>query len=321
MSGQNTVTIRQSMDMFHDFITTSRAKNTARTYDFAVHLFAMQLEKIGIDPETSPTLLLTGRTFEQFPVYLLNNEQGYSKRSLVTWLAGWNRYRRWLIRERLIPAPDAFEVEALADTIKEVRDRRHARMTRLPKTDDADRIIQAARDIETPSPRQERDLAIALFFYTSGCRAAEVSSLRVKDLDLQSLSGRVIGKGDIEGEIFFTQETANAIQTYWKVRGWAGPNDPVFARHDKGAGKKHKQLGTKAIWNTFNELRELAGIEKGKFSPHWMRHAAAMEVQRTGHDAIKTAKFLRHHGLGTVKVYAEATSQEMRELHREAFGK
>lgn len=312
------LTIAQTFDEFYNYLLSSRSPHTARAYDFAVRLFADHVRKSGIDLSGSPTLL-TSRTFEQFPPYLLR--LGYQKRSLVTYLAGFERYRRWLIRERLIPAPDAFELEQLNDIITEVRKKRHARLTRLPKLDDAERIIQAARDIDQPSPRKERDLAMALFLYTSGVRAFECAKLKCKDIDLTDLHGVVIGKGDLEGEIFFTQETADAIRTYWTARGWWGPNDPVFARHDKGAGKKHKSITPTTVRNVVDQLRELAGIEKGKFSPHWMRHAAAMEVQRTGHDVIKTAKFLRHHGLGTVQVYADATSEEMRELHREAFGK
>ena len=147
------ITITQSMDMFHDYILTSRSAHTARAYNFSVHLFAAHLKKNGIDLNGSPTLM-TSRTFEQFPIYLLNLKS--SKRSLITYLAGFTRYRRWLIRERLIPAPDAFEAEVLADTITEVRARRHARLTRLPQIDDADRIIQAARDIQTlPLGRKE----------------------------------------------------------------------------------------------------------------------------------------------------------------------
>jgi len=315
---EQTITIRQSMADFHNELFTKVSENTLRCYDYSVRLFAEYLEKIGIDLDASPTLL-ANRIFERFPADLL--EHGQSKRTLVTYLAGFTRYYRWLIYERLIPAPDAFDAQALATKIQEVRSRRHSRMTRLPKLDDADRMIQAARDIDTPSPRKERDLAMVLFFYTSGCRAFEAAGLLVENLDLSDLSGHVIGKGDSEGRIFFNQATADALRIYWKARGWSGPHDPVFARHDKKAGKKHIKLSTRSIWDIFDRLREAAGIDAGKFSPHWMRHAAAMEVQRTGHDAIATAKFLRHHGLGTVKVYAEATDDEMRDLHREAFGK
>lgn len=85
----------------------------------------------------------------------------------------------------------------------------------------------------------------------------------------------VVGKGDLEGEIFFNRETAEAIRAYWTARGWSGPNDPVFARHDRGAGKKHKPITPTTVRNIIDQLRELAGIEKGKFSPHWMRRASA----------------------------------------------
>ena len=96
-----------------------------------------------------------------------------------------------------------------------------------------------------------RDRAFLLTLADTGLRVHEACNLRRGDLDWNEGKAMIIGKGNQQAMVRFSTRATDALMDYLKARGKIDGGTkvalsalPLFARHDKGAGKKIKPLTT-----------------------------------------------------------------------------
>ena len=148
-----------------------------------------------------------------------------------------------------------------------------------------------------------RDRAIVIFALSSGCRRSEISKLNVEDIDLDNRTALVIGKGDKERKVHFSQECALLISEYLS-------NDP----RNEGPlflNKYGTRLSDAGIYEIIVKLREMANLPAG-FSPHWLRHTYGHEMISRGADINFIAEGLGHSNLDTTRVYTKIPTDELR---------
>lgn len=308
--------ILESAHLVYEDATTSRAKATARSYRYAMQLFLAHLQEAGLSPD-SPTTQLTTRHFAGYPSYLAR--QGFSKQTIKVYLSGMRFYYNWLVREACIAPPDYAETLIIQDAMRSINRKQETRLARHPKTGQAEKMVDTAPLLAYDSPIRERDVALAHFLYSSGCRNAEACGLTVGAIDLEERSAVVIGKGNNQHKIFFDQAAADALRAYWQARGWAGLTDPAFARHDRRTGKDHKSISTTTARQIVDDICALAGIQKGKFTPHYFRHAFAITLLRETHDLALVQDLLGHKRADSTRVYAKTDSDELRDRHHQVY--
>ena len=138
----------------------------------------------------------------------------------------------------------------------------------------------------------------------------------------------VIGKGDKQAVVRFSTRSMKALKDYLSHRaaldGGSGkplPSLPLFARHDKGAGKKIKPITTATGRNIVKERVKLAlGKEaQGKITPHSFRHYFVTTVLR-GSGNLKLAQELaRHSNIQVTQRYAHLSDDELDKGYYEIF--
>lgn len=84
------------------------------------------------------------------------------------------------------------------------------RLPRYLSIEEVERLIAAGK---TP-----RDRAMLEVFYSTGCRLSEVAGMRLEDIDFESRTIRVIGKGDKERIVLFGRPAKDAILANLKGR-------------------------------------------------------------------------------------------------------
>ena len=96
-----------------------------------------------------------------------------------------------------------------------------------------------------------RDCAFLLTLADTGLRVHEACNLRRGDIDWNEGRAVIIGKGDKQAVVRFSTRSLTALKSYLSSRaaqdGRSGhplASLPLFARHDKGAGKKVKPITT-----------------------------------------------------------------------------
>lgn len=169
--------------------------------------------------------------------------------------------------------------------------------------------------------RTLRDRAFLLTLADTGLRVHEACGLRRGDIDWYEQKAVIIGKGDQQAVVRFSNRAIVAIKDYLQFRaridGITGKplgSLPLFARHDKGAGeKKIKPMTTTTGRNIVAErVAEALGPEMiGRITPHSFRHYFVTCVLR-GSGNLKLAQELaRHKNIAVTQRYAHLSNDEL----------
>jgi integrase len=96
---------------------------------------------------------------------------------------------------------------------------------------------------------------------------------------------------------------------------------PLFARHDKGAGKKIKPITTTTGRNIVTDrVRQILGDELvGKITPHSFRHYFVTTVLRGTGNLVMAQKLARHENIETTKRYTHLADDELDKAYFEVF--
>ena len=307
--------ISEAIDLSYESAISTRSFNTARTYRYAFKAFMEFLDSQDVS-NTSPIEILNMEQFIRFPAWLAINQ--YSKKTINVYLAGAKYFLNWLVINGTI-SPVYSETLRYEMAVKQISRKRESRLPRTPEKGAVEKIIEAVKSLNEPTPRKERDIALILFLVTTGCRNNEMVQLRIKDIDLAGHKALVVGKGNKERRVFFNSEAAESLDKYWSVRGFREKTHPAFARHDKGTGKKIQKLTTTSVRNIVDEVTAVAGLDKGTFTPHYFRHAFAIKMLQETHDLALVQDLLGHSSPASTRVYAKIYPDDLEKAHKEVW--
>ena len=161
--------------------------------------------------------------------------------------------------------------------------------------------------------RTDRERALIEVLFSTGCRITEALSINVKDIkwNLPKPEVKVIGKGDKEGIVYFSARSISVMKKYLASRNH--DSEWLFC-NDRGGGQMKRENAEKI----FRQLRELAGLEDKKLSPHTMRHTTATVAAKVA--PIQVVKeILRHEKIDTTMVYAETSIDDIKTYHSRAI--
>jgi integrase len=145
--------------------------------------------------------------------------------------------------------------------------------------------------------------------------------LKISDIDLKESKVYLVRKGDQEAVVRFSKRSLATLRDYLNARakldGASGrplPSLPLFARHDKGAGKKIKPITTTTGRNIVEQrVRESIGEDAvGTITPHSFRHYFVTTVLRGSGGNLKLAQALaRHRNISVTQRYAHLSDDEL----------
>ena len=165
--------------------------------------------------------------------------------------------------------------------------------------------LLAAPDQQTSQGR--RDYALLLFLYNSGARADEVAQLIIRDLQLDSLFVRILGKGKKERQCPLW--TAN-VGVLVSLIGDREPSGRVFLNR---CGRSITRFGIHTMVEryAFKARIKMPSLASKRVSPHSIRHSTASHLLQAGVDINTIRAWLGHVSLETTNIYAE-TNLEMK---------
>lgn len=324
--------IAETMNKYLATVKTARSEHTARTYANALSVFGRVLKERWQDPETTPTEKLSEDAIAWLASYLKNFASA-TERLYLTAVAGFYEY---VAAERL----GDVNLPRLRLLIRQRARRPGIRLPQFP-AEDIERVIHFMSDpanLAVPSGedsaslrlREIRDRAFLLTLADTGLRVHEACALRRGDIDWNEGRAVIIGKGDKQAVVRFSKRSMKALKDYLSLRasldGGSGrplPSLPLFARHDKGAGKRVKPITTTTGRNIVTErVTQILGEEAlGKITPHSFRHYFVTTVLR-GSGNLKLAQELaRHSNIQVTQRYAHLSDDELDKGYYEIFEK
>lgn len=156
----------------------------------------------------------------------------------------------------------------------------------------------------------KRDRAILEFFLSTGCRVAEVGNVKISDIDFNHRTLLVIGKGNKERRVYFTERCKRAILNYLKDRK---DNTEYLFVSKKAPYKKLNNRGYQVI---VKNMQRMANIEMN-ITPHTFRHTMATNALRSGMAPECIQQILGHNDVGlTLRVYARVAQTEVEYSYR-----
>jgi integrase/recombinase XerD len=173
-----------------------------------------------------------------------------------------------------------------------------------------DQLLNAP-DLELTLGR--RDRAVLETLYATGCRASEVSGLRLADLDLIGGSARCIGKGDKERVVPLGSRAREALTVYLArdrgslLRGQTGVSS-VFIT------SRGRPLSRVGLWTIVKTHARAAGLPQS-VSPHTLRHSFATHLLAGGADLRVVQEMLGHASIATTQIYTRVELSRLREVH------
>ena len=208
------------------------------------------------------------------------------------------------------------------------------RLPQFPRSD-IEKIVEASLPVPQNSNEQQylrdlRDRAFLLVLADTGLRVHEACNLRRGDIDWNEGHAIIIGKGNKQAVVRFSVRSMDALKDYLKVRGKLDGNSgrsmsslSLFARHDKGAGKKVKPMTPTSGRNIVEEkTRQILGDDAvGKITPHSFRHFFVTTVLNASGNLKLAQELARHSNISVTQRYAHISDDELDRGYFEIFDK
>jgi integrase/recombinase XerD len=162
------------------------------------------------------------------------------------------------------------------------------------------RLIDAAR---TPF---HRTLLITL--YASGARNAELTHLKVSDIDSQRMVIHIQGgKGRRDRDVMLSAKLLVELRAHWH-RLRRKPSFWLFPGNHLHSGDQ--PIDTKTVWYACKEAALRAGIKK-KIHPHTLRHCFATHLLEAGADLRTIQILLGHRDLKETTIYLHLSERHL----------
>lgn len=322
------LTIAQAVENYLESVKLARSLNTGRTYANAMHLLLNVLKENRVDPQASPISKIT----EDAVVWMAIALKDFAPASEQLYLAATSGFFKFLAAEKLaeINLPRM-------DLLRQQRARRAGqRLPQFPR-DEIEKVLLFVNNITINLSddrdlrlRAMRDRAFMLTLADTGLRVHEACNLRRGDIDWNEGRAVIIGKGNKQAVVRFSRRSLGALKDYLSARavvdGASGrplPSLPLFARHDKGAGKKVKPITTTTGRNIVSErVRQALGDEaEGRITPHSFRHYFVTTVLRASGNLKLAQELARHASIQVTQRYAHLSNDELDKGYHDIFEK
>ena len=156
-----------------------------------------------------------------------------------------------------------------------------------------------------------RDKALILIMYSAGLRIAELASLSIKNIMKDHSCAKVLGKGNKERMVYFSEEGTKALKEYLLERKKSINNDMVFLN------MKGKPLSVPGIRWIIKYYGERAGIPKN-IHPHALRHSFATHLVNSGCDIRVVQDLLGHANISTTQRYTHVDMERLKQVYLKA---
>jgi site-specific recombinase XerD len=141
---------------------------------------------------------------------------------------------------------------------------------------------------------------VLMMLYATGVRRAELTHLKVTDVDSQRMVVHIKGgKGRRDRDVMLSPKLLEELREHWrrlrrKPRLWLFPGNPDHCGD--------QPIDTKTVWHACREAAKRAGIRKD-IHPHTLRHCFATHLLEFGADLRTIQLLLGHSDLKETTVY------------------
>ncbi len=312
------MTISDAIERYISSVKLSRSAHTAMAYKNAMDSFVATLHDHRIDSATN----LLGDLSEDSISWFADDLKGYAPTTERLYLTAASGFFNYIAAENL----NQVNLPRIRLLIQQRARRPGIRLPQFP-ADAIEKVLEYSEGLinkpyEDPGERliNLRDRAFLLTLADTGLRVHEACALRRGDVDWFEGKAVIIGKGNRQDVVRFSTRATQALQDYLHERTATDGNTgkslsslPLFARHDKGSGKKIKPMTTTTGRNivTARVVEVLGDTAAGTITPHSFRHYFVTRVLRASGNLKLAQELARHRNITVTQRYAHLSNDEL----------
>lgn len=233
----------------------------------------------------------------------------------------------WLHRQRLAPASIARHIVALRmffrylqlegilrDNLAELLGSQKL-WERVPEVLSPQMV---ERFLEAPRPYDaywRRDRAMLELLYATGCRASELSNMKMQDVHLDEGFCMCQGKGGKQRLVPLGRASRESVVDYVENErpslAIRSPNPPPWLL----LSRRGLRLRREAIWELVKRYAARVGAPP-TISPHSLRHSFATHLLAGGADLRQVQEMLGHASIQTTQIYTHVDQSRLKKVHR-----
>lgn len=164
-------------------------------------------------------------------------------------------------------------------------------------------------------PCWRRDRAMLELLYATGCRASELSHLKLRDVHLEGGYCLCHGKGDKQRLVPLGKRAADAVRDYLEherpLLAALQPAPPEWLL----LSRRGRRLRRERVWELIKQYAQRAGAPP-EVSPHTLRHSFATHLLAGGADLRQVQEMLGHASIATTQIYTHVDHARLKAIHR-----
>ena len=156
-----------------------------------------------------------------------------------------------------------------------------------------------------------RDRLILEMFYSTGIRLSELINIKISDIEKKNRIIKIIGKGNKERYVFFSNECVNYLNAYLE------DSRPYLNRKNSeylflnNTGDKLTAAGIQYI---VKKILDSSGLSV-KLTPHVLRHTFATHMLNEGANLMTVKELLGHSNISTTGIYTHVSNEQLRKTY------
>lgn len=279
---------------YRDYLTSIRKypDNTINSYLSDITIFKEYLSSLKIN------YLKVDKDIIREYLKVLGNSN-YKSSSINRILSGLKNYYDYLEYKHLI------EYNPLKDLN---RPKKEKRLPNFINNNDYEEIIK--KSLERTDFIGRRNTLLLELLYSSGIRISEALNIKIKDINMDDKSIRILGKGSKMRIVYFGEYAKEYLEEYLKVR--KSSLEYLFLN------KNNTLLTRRGAEYIISNLVKTSLLKK-KVTPHTFRHSYATEMLNNGADIRSVQELLGHSSLSTTGIYTHVTNEVVRREYLKAF--
>lgn len=282
------------------FLRAQKAKNlSARTLDWYGWVLRSFVEFAG---EETPVEAITPQVLRE---WVTARAEGRSPRGANSFLRGVRVFFRFLHEEEI----------TTRDATAKVKPMKVPKYIPVVLTRDEVKAILSSFDLSAYTGARNHALVFTLL--DCGLRVAEVSGLRMADVDADKGTGKVMGKGRKERIFPIGADLRKELRRFLRMRTHyfreRETDEGFFFASERGC-----QLGTSAIEHMLKKAAFAAGVDPKRVTPHNFRRTCATWLLESGASVFHVQSLLGHEDLATTRRYVNLSLDGLKESHAKA---
>lgn len=228
------------------------------------------------------------------------NDKGLASSSISRYLVAIKMFFRYLVLEGVL-------TESAVDVMTSPKLWQY-----LPKVLSPTMVNELLQAPDSGDRYQYRDRAIIALLYATGCRASEVTNLKLRDIRLEENYCRCTGKGNKERMVSLNPVARRAISAYLQEE-----RGNMTKANDDGwlfVTRSGNGLSREMIWKLLKKYAARIGASTD-VSPHTLRHSFATHMLAGGADIRALQEMLGHASIRTTQIYTHVEHTRLKTIH------